>query len=95
MTGVIPLTSLSGNLESIECKLHYAVWNGEEYPIDIPARSWDEWVGWNSWRGPRDDFNRQFIFSLAQARDDRRTGCSMECSRSSLAGRHHARCRTT
>lgn len=30
----------------------------------------DEWVGWNSWRGPRDDFNRQFIFSLAQARAD-------------------------
>ena len=46
------------------------MWNGEEYPIDVLARSWDEWVGWNSWRGTRDDFNRRFIFSLAQARDN-------------------------
>jgi hypothetical protein len=46
------------------------VWNGEEYPIDVLARSWDAWVGWNSWRGPRDDFNRQFVFSLAQAREN-------------------------
>jgi hypothetical protein len=46
------------------------VWNGDKYPIDVLARSWDEWVGWNSWRGARDDFNRRFIFSLALARDN-------------------------
>lgn len=67
---VIPLSSLVGDLDPKSCKLHCAVWNGEEYPIDVLARSWDEWIGWNSWRGPRDDFNRQFIFSLAQARND-------------------------
>ncbi len=26
-------------------------------------------MGWNRWRGARDDFNRQFIFSLAQDRE--------------------------
>ena len=70
MAGVIPLRSLIGELDPTLCKLHCAVWNGEEYPIDVLARSWDAWVEWNSWRGPRDDFNRQFIFSLAQARGD-------------------------
>jgi hypothetical protein len=69
VAAVIPLRSLVGDLNPTVCKLHCAVWNGEEYPIDVLARSWDDWVGWNSWRGSRDDFNRRFIFSLAQARD--------------------------
>lgn len=70
MAGVIPLRSLVGDLDPTVCKLHCAVWNGETYPIDVLASSWDDWVGWNSWRGTRDDFNRRFIFSLAQARDN-------------------------
>jgi hypothetical protein len=65
VAAVIPLRSLIGDLDPTVCKLHCAVWNRKEYPIDVLARSWDEWVGWNSWRGPRDDFNRRFIFSLA------------------------------
>jgi hypothetical protein len=63
------LRSLIGDLDPTVCKLHCAVWDGEEHPIDVLARSWDDWVGWNSWRGTRDDFNRQFIFSLARTRD--------------------------
>lgn len=70
MVAVIPLRSLIGELDPTACKLHCAVWNGEEYPIDVLARSWHDWVRWNSWRGTRDDFNRQFIFSLAQTRDN-------------------------
>ncbi len=70
VAAVIPLRSLIGDLDPTLCKLHCAVWNREEYPIDVLARSWDDWVGWNSWRGSRNDFNRQFIFSLAQARGD-------------------------
>jgi hypothetical protein len=69
VAAVIPLRSLFGDLDPTVCKLHCAVWDGEEHPIDVLARSWDDWVGWNSWRGTRDDFNRQFIFSLAQTRD--------------------------
>lgn len=52
------------------CKLHCAVWNQEYHPIDVLARSWDEWTDWNRWRSTKDDFNRQFIFSLARGRTD-------------------------
>ena len=63
----IPLNDFLGDLDPAECKLHCAVWNQEEQPIDVLARSWeDEWVGWNSWRPTKDEFNRRLIFSLAQ-----------------------------
>jgi hypothetical protein len=45
-------------------KLHLAVWNYEEQPLDVFVRSWNDWVGWNQWRGDRDDFTRPYIFSL-------------------------------
>ena len=45
-------------------KLHLASWNGSRQPLDVFVRNWTEWDGWNRWRGARDDFNRQFIFSL-------------------------------
>lgn len=53
-----------------QCKLHCAVWNQENHPIDVLARDWDEWTDWNRWRSNRDEFNRQFIFSLARDRVD-------------------------
>ena len=52
------------------CKLHCAVFNGKNYPIDVLANDPAEWQRWNSWRGDKNDFNRQFIFSLAQDRHD-------------------------
>lgn len=45
-------------------KVHFAVWNKEEQPLDVFVRDKSEWQGWNEWRGGRDDFNKQFIFSL-------------------------------
>jgi hypothetical protein len=66
----IPLSSLIGDLDPSVCKLHCAVLNGEDHPIDVLTRSWDEWVKWSRWRGERDDFNRQFIFSLARDRNN-------------------------
>jgi hypothetical protein len=47
-----------------EYKIHFAVWNGVEQPLDVFTRDRDEWKSWNSWRGNRDDFSRKFIFSL-------------------------------
>jgi hypothetical protein len=48
-----------------EYKVHFAVWNKVEHPLDIFVRNPEEWKGWNSWRGDRDDFSRRFIiFSL-------------------------------
>lgn len=49
-----------------EYKLHLACWNGNEQPLNVYLQSWDKWVDWNEWRGGKDDFNRQYIFSLIQ-----------------------------
>jgi hypothetical protein len=46
-------------------KIHFAVWNGSEHPLDVFVRSRDEWQGWNSWRSEkRDRFSRKYIFSM-------------------------------
>lgn len=67
----IPLAALLGAaVDPAQCKLHCAVYNGEHHPIDVLSNDPDEWAGWNSWRGPKDDFNRRFVFSLAQDRHD-------------------------
>lgn len=45
-------------------KLHLASWNGEADPLEVFVRSQQEWNAWNEYRGKRDDFNREFVFSL-------------------------------
>ena len=47
-----------------EYKLHLACWNGENQPLDVFVRNRKEWERWNAWRGQKDDFNREYIFSL-------------------------------
>lgn len=48
------------------CKLHCAVTDGKVEPINELATDWSEWVGWSRWRGARDHFNRDFIFTMAR-----------------------------
>jgi hypothetical protein len=55
---LIPISNLP------DFKIHFAVWNGDEQPLDVFVRDEKEWLGWNSWRGSRDDFSRRYIFSL-------------------------------
>jgi len=45
-------------------KLHLACWNGDQHPLDVFVRDRTDWDGWNTWRGARDDFSRDFIFTL-------------------------------
>jgi hypothetical protein len=45
-------------------KLHLACWNQEDQPLDVFVRDRSEWDNWNRWRGIRNDFNRDYIFSL-------------------------------
>lgn len=45
-------------------KLHLAASNGEEEPLDVYTRDFNEWIVWNEWRGNKNDFNREYIFSL-------------------------------
>lgn len=67
----IPLRALLGDgLDPKLCKVHCAVWNGEQHPIDVLGSDPDGWQGWNSYRSNKNDFNRPFIFSLAQDRHD-------------------------
>jgi hypothetical protein len=47
-----------------EYKIHFAVSNKVDEPLDVFVRDRNEWKGWNSWRNGRDDFSRKFIFSL-------------------------------
>lgn len=67
----IPLSALLGaDVDPAECKLHCAVYNGQAYPIEVLANNPEEWKRWNSWRSGNDDFNRRYVFSLAQDRHD-------------------------
>src|SRR5437867_2600184 len=47
-------------------KVHFARWNGEAQPLEVFVRDRTEWQGWQEYRPSRNDFNRPFIFSLAQ-----------------------------
>ena len=67
----IPLAALlPAAVDPATCKLHCAVWNGDEHPIDVLSNDPEGWEGWNSYRSNKDDFNRKFVFSLAQDRHD-------------------------
>lgn len=47
-------------------KVHFARWNGESQPLDAWVRDKLEWQAWQEYRPARNDFNRDFIFALAQ-----------------------------
>ena len=47
-------------------KIHFARWNGDSQPLDVFVRDKADWQGWQEYRPSRDEFNRSFIFSLAQ-----------------------------
>ena len=40
-------------------KLHLACWNGYEQPLNVYLTDWNNWIGWNQWRGGKNDFNRK------------------------------------
>ncbi|HRK21810.1 MAG TPA: GIY-YIG nuclease family protein [Fimbriimonadaceae bacterium] len=50
--------------EPSQFKLHLACWNGSVQPLDVFVTDREEWHNWNRWRSNKDEFNRQYIFSL-------------------------------
>lgn len=44
-------------------KIHFAKYDGNN-PLDVFIGSFEEWKLWNMWSNGKNDFNRQFIFSL-------------------------------
>ncbi len=50
-------------IKEVECKIHLAVWNGFENPVDVfLAGNFEEWQAWQS----RRNFERKHIVSLLQ-----------------------------
>ena len=47
-------------------KVHFARWNGTYNPLDVFVRDRQEWQSWQEYYPGRNDFNRRYIFSLAQ-----------------------------
>jgi len=47
-------------------KVHFARWNKENQPLDVFVRDKQEWQGWQEYYPGRNDFNRPYIFALAQ-----------------------------
>jgi len=50
--------------EPFRYKLHAARSNGHDEPLDVFSRDRNEWRGWNTWRGTRDEFNRPHVISF-------------------------------
>ena len=45
-------------------KVHFGRWNGEYHPLDEWVDDPRKWQSWQEYRGARNDFNRELIFSL-------------------------------
>lgn len=50
----------------VDYKIHFAKWNQHSQPLDVFVRDKLEWQGWQEYCPGRNEFNRRFIFSLAQ-----------------------------
>ncbi|MGB0155505.1 MAG: GIY-YIG nuclease family protein [Verrucomicrobiales bacterium] len=62
---LIPLGQLIRIEETRNYKFHAARKNDQGVePLDVFVRDREEWLGWNRWRNPRNEFNREFVFSL-------------------------------
>ena len=60
----IPVTDIIRIDAPKRFKLHAARWNKIDQPLDVFVRDRVEWFGWNTWRNDKDEFSREFIFSL-------------------------------
>ena len=47
-------------------KIHFARWNQHDHPLEVLARDAKAWQGWQEYKAERNEFNRSYIFSLAQ-----------------------------
>ena len=60
----IPISQIIKIDEPRKFKFHAARWNGDSQPLDVYVRDKKEWLLWNTWRSSKDEFSRQYIFSL-------------------------------
>ena len=51
--------------DPIQYKLHLACRNGDWVsPLDEYVTDYKNWLGWNEWRGNKNDWTRDFVFFL-------------------------------
>jgi hypothetical protein len=62
----IKVTDILDLEEHDKYKLHAANYNGEVNPLDEFLEDENNWKGWNQYRPSRDDFNRDYIFSMME-----------------------------
>jgi hypothetical protein len=62
----IPITQLLPVENPWAYKLHAARESHGSHPLDVFVGGRDEWLGWNRWRGDKNEFSRDFIFSAIQ-----------------------------
>lgn len=60
----IPVSQILAIENPRSFKVHLASWNGHDQPLDVFVRDRQEWDMWNSWRSGKNEFNRDYIFSL-------------------------------
>ena len=63
---MIMLTDIWPVVNPNEYKIHFAKNNGSSEPLEVLARDPDEWKLWQEHRPKSNQFNREFIFSLAR-----------------------------
>lgn len=61
----IPISQLIQILEPWKYKLHAARYSsGGGQPLDVFVSSREAWLGWNRWRSAKNEFSRDYVFSL-------------------------------
>ncbi len=60
----IPLKRIIRIDDPTTFKFHAARWDKTDQPLDVYVRDKKEWFDWNTYRFKRNDFSRDYIFSL-------------------------------
>lgn len=60
----LPLSFVIRIEDPLQYKLHVARWNGHEQPLDVYLRDKDEWFAWNEYGEEKDEFDREYVFSI-------------------------------
>lgn len=67
MKDEIKLTDIIRISDPEQYKLHLACTNADgERPLDVFVADFNEWIGWNEWKGSREDWTRDYIISLVE-----------------------------
>ena len=64
MGGILRLKDIWQIKNARNYKVHFGRWNGKHQPLDLWVEDEAEWEGWQIYYPGRNDFNREYIFSV-------------------------------